>query len=385
MRANNALSSFRIFTVTSSTGNLSLFKLTLENGDAENGGAVFVDQSSSLSLTSSKIAFNHASDNGGGIYVAVGGSLSAETSIMSNNFANVSTTPNGGGGGIYLGGSIISLNNSSISHNRAYGMGGGLNNQGSAANIQNSTFSYNLTCFPLHGSGECEVNNNPTGTGGGIYNDASALLLEITQSTFWGNRSYRGGALYNESTNNVVLNNNTISGNFSVMNGGGIYNSPTTSAVIAVFVSNLVAGNKDQFTNISAPDIYNVSPASISTPPFAITPPVAPITEGFNFVGDCGTDAFSNPQCGLTNDVNFDIIGGSASVGENIDPRLKDLAKNGGPTQTVALDQESPALNNGFNNLSLVYDQRGPSFFRTVAQTDIGAYENQYDELFRHQ
>jgi len=431
---------FRFFTVTTADdntpGNLFLFKVTLENGDAEpaaagvetidapveielpapensdapadvlppsaeknrafligdsgNGGAVYVDTNSSLGMEASKIGFNFAYDSGGGVYVAVVAVLEATNSIFSHNTAGANNMANlkAGGGGIYLAGSLSTLAfliNSTVSNNTTPGLGGGLNNQGFVQNIFDSTFSYNSTCVSVPGSGECGPGANPTGAGGGIYNDVNATALIITQSTFWGNRSYLGGAIYNEEATvlppippepatGVLMNNNTIANNFSQMNGGGIYNQPATSAIINQFVSNLVASNTD-FDGNQAPDIYNVAPASITAPPLGPNPVTPIITEGFNLVGDCGTAH----QCGLTNDVNKDIVGGSANVGANIDPRLHRLKKNGGPTETVALYPDSPAVNNGFNNLSLQYDQRGPDFFRTVGQTDIGAYEYQYD------
>jgi len=127
-----------------------------------------------------------------------------------------------------------------------------------------------------------------------------------------------------------------------------------------------------------APDLD--SPGSINTAA-ASSPPALPvpiIAEGFNLVGNCGTAG----QCTLSDDVNYDIVGGTDAAlvtRPAIDPRIHHLRNNGGPTETVALFPDSPALNNGFNNLSLTYDQRGPNFYRTVGQTDIGSYEYQYD------
>jgi len=162
------------------------------------------------------------------------------------------------------------------------------------------------------------------------------------------------------------------------MGGGGVYNA----GFIDVLVSNLIGGNTDAINN--SPDMFSAAATPTpGTPPSGIyqpalpSPLVAPIFEGLNFVGDCGPSA----NCGLTNDTNLDIVGGSslAMPPANIPPGVLGLAWNGGPTQTVALSPDSPAINNGFNNLGLSYDQRGPEFFRTVAETDIGAWEAQYD------
>ena len=407
IRGTDANIPFRLISViTAAPDNLSLFKVTLENGSAQpytnagppaesdsgNGGGVFVASGASLVLQSSKIGFNLADDSGGGIYVDCGGTLDAQFSIISHNTAEAANVLNlkGGGGGIYLalcalahnkklGAVLGSLDNSTVSYNSTPGLGGGLNNQGSAQSILNSTFSYNLTCVSVPGSGECLIGSNPTGAGGGIYNDSTAVFLEITQSTFWANRSLQGGAIYNEEARatapgaGVYMNNNTIANNFAQLNGGGIYNN----GFINQFVSNLVGNNTD-FAN-AAPDIWSLPNAALTGFEYPVlpSPPTGVITEGFNFVGDCGTTG----QCQLVNDVNKDIIGGSATVSANIDPRIHDLEWKGGPTETVALFPDSPAVNNGYNNLHLAFDQRGRHFFRTVGQTDIGSYEVQYDSL----
>ena len=56
----------------------------------------------------------------------------------------------------------------------------------------------------------------------------------------------------------------------------------------------------------------------------------------------------------------------------------------GGPTQTLALDAGSPALDTGANPDGLADDQRGPGYVRVSgAGPDIGAYERQnVDEIF---
>ena len=57
-----------------------------------------------------------------------------------------------------------------------------------------------------------------------------------------------------------------------------------------------------------------------------------------------------------------------------IDPLLLPLADNGGPTTTLALSANSPAIDAGNNAGGFAFDQRG--FARTVgAETDIGAVE----------
>ena len=66
-------------------------------------------------------------------------------------------------------------------------------------------------------------------------------------------------------------------------------------------------------------------------------------------------------------------------------PRLLPLANNGGPTRTMALPPDSPAINRGALSSPESWDQRGSPFSRTVgAGPDIGAFEWQGDRIFRN-
>jgi hypothetical protein len=60
------------------------------------------------------------------------------------------------------------------------------------------------------------------------------------------------------------------------------------------------------------------------------------------------------------------------------DPRLLPLADNGGPTQTLALAADSPAIDAGSNHAGLTTDQRGDGYLRVAGRSaDIGAFEYQ--------
>ena len=63
------------------------------------------------------------------------------------------------------------------------------------------------------------------------------------------------------------------------------------------------------------------------------------------------------------------------------DPMLVGLRENGGPTSTLALPPNSPAINKGANFSQQPFDQRGVP--RVIGNSaDIGAYES--DVLFRN-
>ena len=56
----------------------------------------------------------------------------------------------------------------------------------------------------------------------------------------------------------------------------------------------------------------------------------------------------------------------------NKNPKLRDLAENGAPTETMALKPRSPAIDHASKKSSPKRDQRG---FKRDGKPDIGAYE----------
>ena len=75
--------------------------------------------------------------------------------------------------------------------------------------------------------------------------------------------------------------------------------------------------------------------------------------------------------------VESDIVG---TLDNPIEAQLGELQDNGGATQTIALLDDSPAIDAGSNPNELATVQRGEGFDRTVGNgTDIGAFEVQSD------
>ncbi len=209
----------------------------------------------------------------------------------------------------------LTLNNVTLSNNRASDRGGAIYNQGGDITINNSL-----------------INNNNGGNtgGGGIYNTSSGTI-DITNSTITGNFTFgTGGGIFNAGF--LDLNHVTMSGNSSFTSsnaGGGIYNVGSTTMDNSIVYNNTIG-----FLG-SPEDIYTTNSVSMSNP---------------NLVGVC---AGSCPSFAYTSN-----------------PLLAPLTNNGGPTQTMALLAGSPAINTGGGSMS--EDQR--AFIRD-ASPDLGAYE----------
>jgi hypothetical protein len=189
--------------------------------------------------------------------------------------------------------------------------------------------------------------------GGGIYKAGG--VLTVTNSTLSGNSADYGGGIYN-ADGDLTVSNSTLSGNSATTSGGGIYNADGALTV----TNSTVSGNS---ATTSGGGIYNYS----STLNYANT-----IIANSPIGGDCYNEGMIG-----TNTNNL-VEDGSCSAGASGDPLLGDLADNGGPTWTMALGADSPAIDAGdpatcaaaaVNKL----DQRGQA--RNDLQCDIGAFE----------
>jgi filamentous hemagglutinin family protein len=285
-----------------------------DGGIFDHGGGVYFRDNATAALTNVTIANNVANGgDGGGIRVNNNGSLTVRNSTISGNSAGDN------GGGIYLhDDGVVSLTNSTISGNVASDDGGGINfeNRGNAV-LHNSTLSGNL-------AGE---------EGGGIYFDGNGVA-NVSNSTISGNTAtLAGGGVYARDNANITLGNTTIAFNTAGTDGGGIDIRNGTGTLN----NTIVANNR---AVAAGPDLSGTFTANSS----------------------------------LIRDPSGATLGGSSNIiGQ--DPLLLPLGNYGGPTQTHALQPDSPAINGGNDGLAsgLTTDQRGAiRFFNRV---DIGAVE----------
>jgi hypothetical protein len=276
----------------------------------------------------------------------------------------------GNGGGIFNSGTL-SLSNSTLSGNSAT-FGGGINNDGTVS-ISNSTLS---------------GNSAPYG-GGGIYNDNSGTV-SLSNSTLSGNSASNGdaGGIDNYVGGTVTISNSTLSGNSTSGVGGGIenYTGGTVSISNSTLSGNSAAGyggiynsgavtiSNSTLSGNSAPNgyyggIFNGGTMTSSSSIVADNPGGDCLQSGT--VHDQGYNLESGTSCGFT---------GPGSL-QNANPHLLALANNGGPTQTMALQQGSPAIDviPTSSGLCPATDQRGvtrPDNGET--NCDMGAYESNY-------
>jgi hypothetical protein len=179
--------------------------------------------------------------------------------------------------------------------------------------------------------------------GGGAIVIGNATVIDSTISgnaseglagTF-GYHSYGGGIVVNGA---LTLRNSTIAFNTAGRGAGGIFSLGYDIAID----STIVADNGAAYAGYFSPDI-----------------------------GGYGTLAGANNLI-----VASDLIVPDGTL--SADPLLLPLANNGGPTATLALASDSPAIDAGDNASSLPFDQRGEGYLRVSGvAADIGAFEYQ--------
>lgn len=145
-----------------SSGFLTLENVKINNNGASSaagtsgqGGAICIASSSStkpvVTLTNVEMKNNRSATSGGAVYLS---GLGNSTSDVVVNFKNVSIENNvtrnknglnGTGGGIYINGSKLNIEDSSISSNSAGDCGGGITSNASTTTVKNSSISNNLS------------------------------------------------------------------------------------------------------------------------------------------------------------------------------------------------------------------------------------------------
>jgi hypothetical protein len=232
-------------------------------------------------------------------------------------------------------------------------LSGGGGATGGGINAPASAGTGNLTVRRCHIT-SCTV----TAGGGGIsYANGGALTLEETLISGCSAGTNGGGVAVTGGGASIA--NTTVSGNTAAGAGGGLH-STVAVTLLATTVANNDANNGGGFNTTAAASIT----ASILADNTATT-------TGPDLV--CPSGAVTDSLVENTTGATF-----TPTNVLNVDPVLGTLADNGGPTQTIAPDPTSPALDVVTNTTLTGFDQRGLRFFRAVGSApDMGAYEVQ--------
>jgi hypothetical protein len=351
---------------------LTITNCFITGNNAQYGGGI--SNQGVLTVTNCIISGNTASSQGGGLYT------SGTATITDSTITDNSATSNGGGG-ISNDGNLTILA-STISGNHGHGDGGGIvNNSKSSLSVTNSTLS----------------GNTVSGKGGGIYTASYASTI-VTDSTLSGNTaSNKGGGIWVGSYGSATVTDSTLSGNTASSKGGGIYdNSYGTLGM----TNSTLRGNS---AGIDGGGIFLVTGgARAYSGDGTSTVTITDSTLSGNSASTSGGGIFRQDATGtvtlnstiVANSIPSDLIGAFSGtynlIGDgtgglstassshnilNVNPDLTPLGNYGGPTQTMALLPQSPAIGGG-SSFGLSSDQRGLARSSSTGY-DIGAFQTQ--------
>jgi CSLREA domain-containing protein len=229
----------------------------------------------------------------------------------------------------------------------------------------------------------CTFLNNHGYDGGALANDAASgnASLTVLNSTFAQNHVGRSGAALFNNQGTFAMTNCTISGNY----GDGILGG---NPGIASFGGNNKVGSGTIVHCTFYRNVFRLANPAFGDSGISVNQSTVTISNSILVTADLTLPVIVNSQGTVIsngyNVANDDEGGFLNAIGDqtDTDPRLAPLANNGGPTQTHALMNDSPALDTGDPNATVTTDQRGqprPVDFNGDGwnRSDAGAYERQ--------
>lgn len=356
---------------------LKLESLTLQNGHAISGGAAIQGYFSSspphlLELDNVVIQdSNSTGGNGGAIEVAFW-DLTIKNSLLQRNSAALR------GGAIFMLNTNAIIEDSIVRENNTADIGGGIRGNRGALTITRTLIEgnnssnhagglyYGLGYFSLTDSA---IRNNvaETGNGGGIsFLDVYTLIEGSTISGNSARQGNGGGIRFRGSFDDVpqfLMTNSTVSGNTAFW-GGGLYLDPTGDTAPTIYHTTIA--DNTALSGLGAGGAIFLDPDSN---PVSLTRSIISGNSGFPTcypIGALNSAGFSLLQDNACGSHTTDLVG--------VDPLLAPLAANGGPTETHALQPDSPAIDVADCVTGIVVDQRG--VMRPQGERcDSGAFE----------
>lgn len=328
------------FGILAASGQISveIRGLAITSGSNASGAAISAT-GGTLTVRECLIYENRSTGVGGAIAVVGAGDCTVNI-IDSQLFSNSASTM---GGGVFVqrssGRATVRLDGAFISRNTLGGLtlgnlGGGLYVAGAGPHdvtIERSTLSENAI--------------STDGQGAGLFIDGGGGSVSIINSTIAGNTSGLGSG--------IAFANATLSINGATITGNSTFADAAGGTILDVSSAGFTVRNTILSGNIAAGQFRDLSASQQAT-------------GNNNLIGVGGP---------FVNGVSGNIVGVT-------NPRLVPLNDNGGPTQTFALQPDSPALDAGSPANAPAQDQRrqnrpSDADNNGVALPDIGAFETQ--------
>ncbi len=275
------------------------------------------------------------------------------------------------GAGIHISDANVTLSHSTISHNRSIARyGGGIYIEDGSLQIDNSYLNNNQIR-------NTEVNRS---SGGAIY--AYNTYISINRTSFVGNDAWQrlqnidGDLRYWDKGDgaSIYMDGGELTVNDSLFSedDSGVHGTGTVANISNSTFNRLTSGYHDYrghvyFSNNSTLTLNHVTMKSS----FYIGDSILIMTNSI-LRGDCNIQASTAWLVDAGNLYNTDGFSCPNTGNLFYEPKLLTLTDNGGPTETIALEITSDAVNTGDPSYCLPTDQRG--VVRDAA-CDIGAFE----------
>ncbi|HEY4827331.1 MAG TPA: fibronectin type III domain-containing protein [Solirubrobacteraceae bacterium] len=254
-----------------------------------------------------------------------------------------------GGGALWNDGATVVINDVAFTNNSGSPVGGAISASGGTLTLTDDSFT-----------------DDGAGIGGALFTHPGSTTVIANGDTFDSDGDL--GAIYMFGGNVTLTNSTEVNSGASNEIGGGLRNGGGTLTLVNDTLSGNVRGqlmtDQGATTNVENTIIAN----GFSEGDGDCVAPGEPddvdgATSAAAITNDLGYNIDQDNSCGL------DGTGDSS----NIDPMLVPIADNGGPTQTQALIQGSPALGDPATTACPTQDQRGVT--RPSGMCDIGAFE----------
>jgi hypothetical protein len=326
------------------------------------GGAIFsIDNT--MTLTPSHIMGTRVTASGGTLVDADGGGIDA-TGGLKLLSSSVSTT-------------TVRLDSGSA---QATAIGGGIRQTGGQFTLSKSSIDQNHLIVSSSGA-------NAVGLGGGVIVGSAASIVASTISrntvatTAAGTKTAQSTAagVSPQGTDPQTIKNSTIASNVAHAEsdpatgtanafGGGLFTNSTTLRITNTTLARNLVGAQANTTSVQGGGIKVVAgTTTLEATILALN--TAPLAGGPNCSGAVASDGRN--LLGTTSGCTF-ATQVTDKVGLN--PKLGQLANNGGPTPTLALLTGSPALNVIPTPCAVTVDQRGVHRPQGP-KCDIGSFE----------
>lgn len=377
-------------------GTLTTKDVNFTANGSNNGGAIYADTNSRLSVAGGTFTGN-GTQYGGAIEDVSGNPAGIQGTVFTEQTANY-----GGGDLYYTGSGALTIADSTFTDTSGYDGGGAIYASGSGAltvsrsqftddnsyyggaihaftpvNLTQDTFTDDTASYlgdggALYLEGTASTvqtlnqdqfsNDNSGYEGGAIY--TSGGVLDISQSSIVGAESAKGGAVFLGSDAASFVDDTLTRS--SAINGGAMY---VGSSEPLSLVNDTIAGN-----TASGPG----GGGGISGTAFATAGSGVGVVNTIiadNAGGDCSSAFASSVVTGYDLDSDRTCFAGSGAQGLQlgVQPSLKPAAGNGGPVLTMLENSGSPTIGAGDATYCPAADARGVA--RQGSACDLGAYQ----------